>query len=51
MNINLEFTVKVKASDDTSKPSGIGLMLGQIVQKVAAHPCVMMIVRELTKRS
>ena len=24
MNINIEFTVKVKASDDTSKPSSLG---------------------------
>ena len=52
MNINIEFTVKVKASDDTSKPSSLGPRLAaSMVEKIAAHPCVMTIVRELTKRS
>lgn len=51
MNINIEFTVKVKASDDTSKPSSLGPRLAHMVEKIAAHPCVMTIVRELTKRS
>jgi hypothetical protein len=52
MNIDVEFKVKIRASDD-GKPIEqrcVIPVLGRLLDKLAAHPCVLMILREFTQR-
>lgn len=52
MNIDIEVTFKVRASDEKeAKPERCRAMplLGHLLDKLSAHPCVLFILRELTK--
>jgi len=51
MNIELEISVKVKATDDAPPAEPRRAILAAVLDKIAAHPCVVMILREFVQRS
>jgi hypothetical protein len=50
MNIDVEFTIKIRASDTTS-PEPCRTILARIMDKLASHPCVLLILREFARQS
>jgi hypothetical protein len=49
MNIDVEITFKFKATDKpTTEPCKATLV--RILDKLASHPCILLILRELAKR-
>jgi hypothetical protein len=55
MNVELEASLKVKVNDETPDPRvetrKPAMDLPWVVSKIASHPCVALIVREIMKRS
>jgi hypothetical protein len=49
MNIDVEITFKIKASD-APRAGPRRAMVARILDKLASHPCVLLILRELAKR-
>jgi hypothetical protein len=51
MNIDVEFTVKIRAADEKPIEKRCVIpVLGRLLDKLAAHPCVLMFLREFTQR-
>jgi hypothetical protein len=55
VNVEIELTLKIRACDESTKivPTPKRWMipaLGRILNKIASHPCVLIILREFTKR-
>ncbi len=51
MNIDIEVTLKVKASDDTSQVKQRRSALVCLLDRLASHPCIVMILREIMRNS
>jgi hypothetical protein len=52
MNVDIEFTVKIRAKDDDNgaqKPS-VAPILTRVADKLLAHPCVLLILRQFVER-
>jgi hypothetical protein len=51
MNIDFEFNVKIRATDEKPVEKHCLIpFLARLLDKLAAHPCVLMMLREFTKR-
>ncbi len=50
MNIDVEFTIKIRASD-APRPEPGRTILARLLDRLACHPCVLLILREFARRS
>lgn len=51
MNIDIEVSLKIRANEDTPEVEPRRPMLTCLVDKIAAHPYVVMILREIMRHS
>jgi hypothetical protein len=49
MNIELEIRLKIKANEEATEPRKP--VFACLVDKIAAHPCVVMLLREIVRNS
>ena len=51
MNIDIEVTFKIRASDEPPKAQPRLSILATLLDRIASHPCVAMLLREIMRQS
>jgi hypothetical protein len=49
MNVELEVSLKIRVSDDPPKASPPRPLLAVLLDRIASHPCVVMLLREIMR--
>jgi hypothetical protein len=51
MNVEVEITLKIRASDEPSQARPRPSTLAALLDRIASHPCVVMLLREIMRHS
>jgi hypothetical protein len=51
MNIDIEVSLKIRVSDDQPQARPSRPLLAVLLDRLASHPCVVMILREIMRNS
>jgi hypothetical protein len=51
MNVEIEVTLKIRASDDPRQAEPRRSLLIILLDRIASHPCVVMLLREIMRHS
>ncbi len=51
MNVEIEITFKSRATDEAAKAQPRPSILAVLLDRIASHPCVVMILREILRNS
>jgi hypothetical protein len=51
MNVEVEITLKIRATDDPPKAPTPRPILAVLLDRIASHPCVVMLLREIMRKS
>ncbi len=51
MNVEIEISLKIRASDDPPKAQSPRPLIAILLDRIASHPCVVMLLREIVRAS
>lgn len=51
MNVEVEVTIKLRASDEPTKAPLRPSVFAALLDRIASHPCVVMLLREIVRAS